>query len=225
MHKEGDRGIISGLSIFYANVKEKYLTALRKQHIMAVKEYCLTADAKTEGGIMALNDRQLRFTYEYMVDHNATQAAIRAGYSAKTAYSQGQRLLKKVEIRKVIGEATERQNCRIEITADRVLQEIAKIAFFDPRKLFDRYGNPKGINEIDDDTAAAIAGLDVDTKTDGESDLLTITKRIKIADKQKALDMLGRHYGLFDGKRPDGSEESGGGIVMLPDVMESDDDA
>lgn len=172
---------------------------------------------------MALNDRQLRFTYEYMVDHNATQAAIRAGYSAKTAYSQGQRLLKNVEIRKVIGDATERQNCRIEITADRVLQEIAKIAFFDPRKLFDEYGNPKGINEIDDDTAAAIAGLDVDTKTDGESDLLTITKRIKIADKQKALDMLGRHYGLFDGKRSDGSEACGGGIIILPEATDIDD--
>jgi len=172
---------------------------------------------------MALNDRQLRFTYEYMVDHNATQAAIRAGYSAKTAYSQGQRLLKNVEIRKVIGDATERQNCRIEITADRVLQEIAKIAFFDPRKLFDKYGNPKGINEIDDDTAAAIAGLEVDTKTDGESDLLTITKKYKIADKQKSLDMLARHLGLLDGKRGEEGSSAGGGIIILPDATDIDD--
>jgi len=194
---------------------------------MAVKEYYLTADVEMEGGIMAaLKDRQKMFIAEYLLDRNATKAAIRAGYSPKTAYSQGQRLLKNVEIQKALSKAMQRQEERTQITADRVLLELARIAFFDPRKLFDQYGNPKNINEIDDDTAAVIAGLDVDTKTDGESDLLTITKKLRLADKQKALDMLGRHFGLFDQRRYDGGEDgSGGGIVMLPDVMEGEEDA
>ena len=173
-----------------------------------------------------LTPLQERFVAEILIDDNATQAAIRAGYSPTYANKQAHKLVDNDRVAAAIQAARAAQQKRTQITADRVLQEIAKIAFFDPRKLFDQYGNPKNINEIDDDTAAAIAGLDVDTKTDGESDLLTITKKLRLADKQKALDMLGRHFGLFDQRRYDGGEDGGGGgIVMLPDVMEGEEDA
>ena len=171
-----------------------------------------------------LSDRQQRFVIEYLVDLNAKQAAIRAGYSEKTAAQIASRLLTKVNVQDAIQAARKRRENRIEISADRVLLEIARIAFFDPRKLFDRSGNPVPITELDDDTAAAIAGLDVDTKADGEPDMLTITKKLRLADKQKALDMLGRHLGLFDQRRYDAGGD-GGGIVILPDVMEGEDDA
>lgn len=76
-----------------------------------------------------LNLMQARFVAEYLVDLNATQAAIRAGYSGKTAYSQGQRLLNHVEIQKAIERAQQKRETRTGITAERVLKELAAIGF------------------------------------------------------------------------------------------------
>lgn len=78
---------------------------------------------------MALTAMRERFVDEYLVDLNATQAAIRAGYSPKTAYSMGQRLLKDVEVQAAIQEARARREKRTEITQDRVVREIADNAF------------------------------------------------------------------------------------------------
>jgi len=78
-----------------------------------------------------LTKKQKRFVDEYLIDLNATQAAIRAGYSEKTAYSTGQRLTKNAEIQSYIQERQESRQKRTEITQDKVLQELAKIAFAD----------------------------------------------------------------------------------------------
>ena len=78
---------------------------------------------------MALTAKQQRFVEEYLIDLNATQAAIRAGYSEKTAYSIGEENLRKPEISFEIQKAMDRRSKRTEITADRVLQEYAKIGF------------------------------------------------------------------------------------------------
>lgn len=78
---------------------------------------------------MALTGKQNRFVEEYLIDHNATAAAKRAGYSKKTAGSQGQRLLTNVEIKKKIQQANQKRSERTEITQDRVLEEIGKYAF------------------------------------------------------------------------------------------------
>ena len=76
---------------------------------------------------MALNDRKRRFVKEYLIDLNATQAAIRAGYSEKTAYSQGQRLLKDVEINGLIQKEQQKRAETLDITKDRIVEELAKI--------------------------------------------------------------------------------------------------
>lgn len=76
-----------------------------------------------------MNDKQQRFCEEYLVDLNATQAAMRAGYAPKTAYSQGQRLLKNVETADYITELKARQSERTGITADEVLKELSKLGF------------------------------------------------------------------------------------------------
>ena len=110
---------------------------------------------------MALNDKQQRFVDEYLKDLNATQAAIRAGYSAKTAYAIAEKLLRKVEIQQAVQDAKKARSERTEINQDRVLQELARLAFFDPRKMFHGDGSPKAIHELDDDTAAAVSGLNV----------------------------------------------------------------
>lgn len=150
-----------------------------------------------------LTAKQQRFVEEYLIDLNATQAAIRAGYSERTAYSQGQRLLKHVEVAALLQAKREEQSKRTEITADRVLQELARIAFFDPRKLFDHNGNIKPVQEWDDDTAAVLAGIEAVEEFAGRGDereLIGYLKKAKVWDKKGALELLGKHLALFTDK-------------------------
>lgn len=146
-----------------------------------------------------LNDRQRRFCDEYLKDLNATQAAIRSGYSVKTAGQIGERLLRNVEVAKYLKERMAHREKRTEITQDRVLQEYARIGFFDPRKLFDETGRPLPIGLLDDDTAAVISGVDVATIGNAEQGVGEILK-LKLADKKGALDSIARHLGMFNDK-------------------------
>lgn len=143
-----------------------------------------------------LTPKQERFCQEYLIDLNATQAAIRAGYSAKTADVQAARLLGNVQVQRFVDDLKKERAAVTGITAERVLTEIAKLAFFDPRKLLNNDGTPKGIHELDDDTAAAVAGVEVVTKGNDDVGYADILK-IKIADKGQNLERLGRHLKLF----------------------------
>lgn len=157
---------------------------------------------------MTLNLKQQQFVAEYLVDLNATQAAIRAGYSAKTAGSQGFDLLKKPEIAAAIAAAQQERGKRTEITADRVLQELGRIAFFDLRKLYRPDGSLKAMHELDDDAAAVLAGVDVvemqgSAEMGGEDGIKHIpeyTKKVKIPDKVAALGLAMRHLGMLTDK-------------------------
>jgi phage terminase small subunit len=87
----------------------------------------------------------------------------------------------------------------LEISVDRVLQERARLAFFDPRKLFTAAGAPIPINELDDDTAAALAGLEVVEEFAGKGESresIGFTKKYRIADKNAALSALEKHLGI-----------------------------
>ena len=110
---------------------------------------------------MELTPKQERFVAEYLIDLNATQAAIRTGYSAKTAASQGARLLKHGGVARAVQAAQQARAVRTEITQDRVLQELARIAFFDIRRLYRADGSMKDPCELDADTAAALASIEV----------------------------------------------------------------
>ena len=160
---------------------------------------------------MALNEKQKRFVEEYLVDLNATAAAKRAGYSGKTANEQGARLLANVSIQSLIQEEKAKRSQRVEITQDRVLLEYARLAFFDPRKLFMENGKPKDINELDDDTAAALAGLDVMEEYEGTGEnreFIGYTKKYKLANKLGALDSLGKHLGMFESRGQETGQEN-----------------
>ena len=111
-----------------------------------------------------LTSRNQQFIDEYVIDSNGAQAAIRAGYSVKTARAIAHRLLTNVDVVAAINEKKKALASRLDITAERVLMERSRLAFFDPRKLFNADGSPKGIGELDDDAAAAIASLDVVSK-------------------------------------------------------------
>jgi phage terminase small subunit len=112
-----------------------------------------------------MKQKQQLFILEYAIDLNATAAAIRAGYSKKTAYSQGQRLLKNVEISQEIKRQIDERGRRLGIDADSVLQELARIAFFDIRKMFYSDGRLIPIHLLDRNTAAAIAGFKIHEST------------------------------------------------------------
>ena len=152
-------------------------------------------------GMRDLTPKQHRFVEEYLVDLNATQAYLRAGYKAseEAARRNAARLLTKADIQAAIALEINKRSDRTEITQDRVLKEYARLAFFDPRKLFDSTGRPKAIHELDDDTAAVVAGLDVVNVGNaelGEGEVL----KFKLADKKGALDSVARHLGMFNDK-------------------------
>lgn len=158
--------------------------------------------------VKKLTPKQRRFVAEYLIDLNATQAAIRAGYSKRAAGQIGGENLKKHEIADAVQKAQEKRSKRTEITQDRVLRELAKIGFSDIRKVV-RWGNTElhvvagedenkepvpyhglaltAADEIDDDTAAAIAEV-----SEGREGL-----KIKLHDKRGALVDIGRHLGMF----------------------------
>lgn len=152
--------------------------------------------------------KQAAFVREYLVDLNATQAAVRAGYSPRTARQQGQRLLTKVDIAVAIERAFEERSKRTGITSERVLDELAKLAFsnlLDYFRLTDEGEPAIDLSGITPEQAAALTEIQVDDYVDGRGEDARDVRRVKIktADKLKALEMLARHLGLFSDKQDD----------------------
>lgn len=159
-----------------------------------------------------LPPRQARFVDEYLIDLNATQAAIRAGYSPKTAVVQGPRLLGKVSVAEAIQAGKLKRSEATGITAARVLQELGRIAFFDHRKLYREDGTLKRPSELDDETAAVVSGIEViekeaDSALDEDEDgnpvrkqIPMFTKKTKTFDKNTALTLAMRHLGMLTDK-------------------------
>jgi len=145
--------------------------------------------------LAGLTDMQKRFVDEYLIDLNATQAAIRAGYSANTAQEQGSRLLSNVIVREALNKAIARQSKRTGVTADRVIREFARIGFANVGQILDdcNGGLLDGLSE--DDTAAISS---VKTKLlKVQDDNVIMEREIKFHDKTKALEMLAKHLGIL----------------------------
>lgn len=171
-----------------------------------------------------LSPRQQRFVEEYIIDLNATQAARRAGYSQKNAKVSGSTQLSKPNIQKAIAKATAARSQRTAITADRVVRELARIAFGDPRKLLNDDGTLKPLHELDDDTAATISSFEMTEL--GEAKL----SKAKVWDKNAALDKLMRHLGAyapeqFDHRSSDGSMTPPTRIELVPVKPRTKDEA
>lgn len=143
-----------------------------------------------------LTDRQQQFVDQYLIDLNATKAAIRAGYKEKTAQEQGSRLLSNVMVQNAIQERMKEREQRTEITQDRVLQQLAKIAFHDITKFVTWDENGVDIKPSDEMDGTIIAEVGEDITDFGE--YKRIKKKVKMPDRIKALELLGRHTGAFD---------------------------
>lgn len=145
-----------------------------------------------------LTGKQAQFVVEYIVDFNATKAAIRASYSEKTAYSQGQRLLKDVEIKTAIAVAMEERLERTKVDADWVLKRLTAEAEADLAEIYEEDGSLKPIHEWPKIwRTGLVAGLEVEpvlkkTKKDGSEIVLGITK-LKVSERIKRIELIGKH--------------------------------
>ncbi|KZL02196.1 Terminase small subunit [Pseudovibrio sp. Ad5] len=149
----------------------------------------------------ALTAKQELFCLEYIKDLNATQAAIRSGYSEKTAYKIGAENLSKPQIQERISVAQNERSERVQVDGDRVLQELAKIGFSDLRKLFTPAGHLLPPDQWPEDVSGAISSLKVITKP-GEEDkdgnkTVEHVHEIKLWDKNSALEKIAKHLGMF----------------------------
>lgn len=141
-----------------------------------------------------MSDKQKRFVSEYLVDLNATQAAIRAGYSKKTAEVIGYENLRKPQIKAEIAKQQEKLQSKLEITQERVLEELAAIAFANGTDFVTVSAagllNVKPTKEVPKEKLPAIAGIKYSASGLGIE--------IKLQDKVRALELLGKHLGVFD---------------------------
>jgi phage terminase small subunit len=150
----------------------------------------------------SLTPKQQRFAAEYLIDLNATQAAIRSGYSAKTAYSAGQRLLKHVEVGPAIEAAKRERLMAAGVTAKDVITELSKIGFANMGDYLKSTsdGDPRfDYSTLTRDQKAALAEVTVEDFVDGRGADARDVRRVKfrLADKIAALERLGRHLGMF----------------------------
>ena len=167
---------------------------------------------------MKPNRKQELFIKEYLIDKNATRAAIAAGYSQKTARSIGNELLGKPHIQSVISEEIAKQAKRLEIKADDILRELLRIAMSDIGEAFDDMGQMKPLKEIPEDVRRAISFIEVHEIFDGRGDdkmAIGLAKKIKFWDKTKALEMLAKHLKLLTDKvEVQGSVEAKPQIIL-----------
>ncbi len=150
-----------------------------------------------------LTPKQERFVQEYLLDLNATQAAIRAGYSEKTALQSGPRLLGNVGVKNAIDEALSRRAQRVEVRADDILRELMRIALADISLAFGEDGQLLKIKEMPEEIRRAVAGVETEELWEGSGDSrmrIGDTVKVKFWNKPQALELLGKHLKLFTDK-------------------------
>lgn len=155
-----------------------------------------------------LNPRQLAFVQEYLIDRNATRAAIAAGYSEKTAKEQASRLLTNVNVDRVVTSEIKRLEEKLRVSRERNLKELARLAYMDPRDLFDDKGRLIPVHELSRDAAACLTGVNVkefyDKKGRGKKGAATaILKKIKFSDKRAAIEAINKMQG-YNIEKPEG---------------------
>lgn len=143
-----------------------------------------------------LTAKQQKFVEEYLIDLNATQAAIRAGYSVKTADVIGYQLLQKTSVQEAIAKAMAERSRRTGVNQDRVVLELAKIAFVKMTDVVNGNGEIKADASPDDlSCIESIKYKESDNEFGG-----SVEREVKIGSKLKALELLGKHLGMWNDK-------------------------
>lgn len=178
--------------------------------------------AKKSNPETGLTDQQEMFCREYLVDFNGTQAAIRAGYSEKSAYSQAHDLLKNDAVADLLRKLAQKRSEKVEVKSDEVLREMMRMGYSDVRGIFNDKGAVLPMAEWSDDMARAIAYIEVDEIYENDhgqklcdacdkqiyEHLVGHTKKIKLWPKDRAVEMLAKNQKLLTEKHehsgPDG---------------------
>ena len=153
-----------------------------------------------------MTEAQKRFCDEYLIDLNATRAYKSAYPSCQkdeTARANSSRLLTKANIQEYIQEQKEQLKEKVDVTKEQVIKQLARIAFGDIRKLYNENGGLKNIQDLDDEAAAIVSGIETTEEFDGygeDREQIGYTKKVKIASKDRALEMLGKYFGIFKEK-------------------------
>ncbi|KJE27341.1 terminase small subunit [Geobacillus kaustophilus] len=159
-----------------------------------------------------LNEKQKRFADEYLIDLNATQAAIRAGYSPRSAAEQASRLLKNAKVRAYIDERMAELSRRTGVNQERILRELARIAFVNAPDLINM--EDATIREdatVDDMAAIASVRVKIIPTENGQG----IEREIRLADKIRALDLLGKRFAMWTERQ---QVDANFGVQIIDDV-------
>lgn len=141
-----------------------------------------------------ISEKQKMFCREYIIDINGKQAAIRAGYSAKTAEQQASRLLRNVKVQEEIQRLLQARNARLDANADDVLHRILENLNADLADLFDEYGNLKSVHEWPLIwRTGLVGGVEVFVERDGEGTEIGQTKKLKLVDRTPQISLMGKH--------------------------------
>lgn len=147
-----------------------------------------------------LEPKQLRFVEEFALDCNATQAAIRAGYSQRTARQIGAENLSKPVIQQAIKTRLQKHTEAVGVTVERVLQELTRMAWVDIGEAFDEQGVLKPIHDIPEDVRRAIVSIEVDELWEGtgkDREQVGVTRKVRFADKKGSNELLGKYLKMF----------------------------
>ena len=173
----------------------------------------------------SLNAKQEAFCREYIIDLNATQAAIRAGYSERTAQEQSSRLLSNVIVSDRVAELMRERSSRVRIDADYVLNRLAEIDQMDVADILAEDGSLKPIRDWPKVWRTTLSGLDVMTIFNSEEATTeSVLKKIKWPDKVKNLELLGKHVNVnafAEKKQEGGNEDLAESISKLIDRLPS----
>lgn len=169
-----------------------------------------------------LTDKQRVFCEEYLVDLNATAAAKRAGYADKNARTTAQQNLEHPAVIKYLNQLIKQRSERTQVTSDNVITELARLAFVDIRKLFDQDGALVPVTQWPDEVAAAVASVETDELFEGYGEdrhQVGVTRKIKLWDKPRSLELLGKHLKLWV-ERVESSGPNGGPIQTRDDGID-----
>ncbi len=167
----------------------------------------MAATKKAKKKRQVLTAKQRAFVEHYLIERDGTAAAIKAGYSPRSARVYASILLAKPHVRAAVEAGIVRISEKAEVTAERVLKEEARIAFFDPRCLFTEKNTLKPINALDSDQAAAVAGIEVIEIPGGG-----VKTKVRLCSKGASLERLGKYLGLYNKVQHTG--EDGGPIQV-----------
>jgi len=175
--------------------------------------------------------KHIKFADKYFETDNALESAIYAGYSPKTAKEQGYKIKERDDVKQYLAEQRKKYAKKHDVTKDRLIEEYAKIAFFDIRDIYSEDGNLVNIKDLDSKSAGAISSIksfeEYETDKAGNKNLIGTNKEIRVFDKIRALQDLGKHLGLFEKDNEQKKSEvninlSKEKIKQISDTLEND---